>query len=180
MGRDMGVHNSRNTVQRVKGLVNSSAIDWVLHVGDISYAHAHTHRTHRTRTQRHRTRGMLWAHGMIGTRMTMRATSTSMCGTSGSRGWTRCRPRCPTWWVPATTSSRACTRCVLSTRPTSPPTTTGSGTTHYNTRHAARDSHDTRPTNNRMEWCAGCPDPKVDRTRRCSTASTTRWPTSSP
>jgi hypothetical protein len=35
---DMGVHNSRNTIARVKDLVNSSAIDWVLHVGDISYA----------------------------------------------------------------------------------------------------------------------------------------------
>ena len=64
MGRDMGVHNSRNTVQRVKGLVNSSAIDWVLHVGDISYVHARTRtrtRTH-THTTRHSSRSRTTAH----------------------------------------------------------------------------------------------------------------------
>jgi hypothetical protein len=37
----MGVHNSRNTVERVKALHNASAIDWVLHVGDISYSLPH-------------------------------------------------------------------------------------------------------------------------------------------
>lgn len=35
---DMGVHNSRDTVARVQSLVQSRAIDWIFHIGDISYA----------------------------------------------------------------------------------------------------------------------------------------------
>jgi phosphodiesterase/alkaline phosphatase D-like protein len=32
---DMGVHNSRDTVARVQSLVQSRAIDWIFHIGDI-------------------------------------------------------------------------------------------------------------------------------------------------
>jgi phosphodiesterase/alkaline phosphatase D-like protein len=35
---DMGVHDSKETMAGVRRLVESNAIDWIFHIGDIRYA----------------------------------------------------------------------------------------------------------------------------------------------